>query len=64
MLVDAEQRAARQHPHQVPEAGVGVLVDHRVGAEKLAVPGTPDIEVAHRDGDVVESGEGHGLISS
>jgi hypothetical protein len=42
----------------MPEAGVGVLVDDRV-AEKQAVPGAADFEVAHRDGYVVECRESH-----
>ncbi len=61
VLVDAEQRAAVEQPHLMPEAGVGVLVERRVGAEQVAVPGAADLEVAHRDRDVVERWKGHVL---
>lgn len=46
---------------QMPKAGVGVLVDNRVSAEKPPIPGAADLEVTHSDRDVVECGEGHGL---
>ena len=61
MLMDAEDRAAIQQPHKMPEAGLGVLVEHRVSAEKAAIPGSADFEVAHRDRDVVDRWESHGL---
>ena len=64
MLMDAEERAAIQQPHLMAEAGVGVFVEYRVAAEKAAVPGSADVDVAHRDRDVVEGREGHGLQAS
>ena len=60
VLMDAEQRAAIEQPHLMPVAGIVVLVGEGVGAEKTAVPGAADVEVAHRDRDVVEGGKSHG----
>jgi hypothetical protein len=60
VLVDSEYRAAVKEPNQVPESGVGVLVEHWLGAEQRPIPRAADFYVAHGDCDVVESGESHG----
>ena len=58
MLVDAEQSAAVEQPHDVPESGVGVLVEDRVGADQRSIPGAADFDVTHCDRDMVERREG------
>jgi hypothetical protein len=41
------------------EARVGVLIERRLGTDQRLVPGSADTEVAHRERDMVERGEGH-----
>jgi short chain dehydrogenase len=56
VLVDAEQRAIVERPHQMPESGVGVLVEHRVGAEQRSIPRPACVDITHRDRDVIQCG--------
>jgi hypothetical protein len=61
VLVQAEQGVAAEQVHGVVEVGVGVLVQHRLGAEQRLVPGDADGQVADGDGDVGDGWEvGHG----
>jgi hypothetical protein len=62
--MNPEHGAAVEHPHLVPEAGVGVLVEDLVGAEKVALPPAAGFDVTHRDRDVIERWKGHGVDSS
>jgi len=59
VLMDAEQRAVVERPDQMSETCVGVLVEHRIGADQFSVPGSADAEIAHGERDVVERREGH-----
>jgi hypothetical protein len=36
VLMDAEHCAALEHPQQMPEAGIGVLVEDRVGVRRTS----------------------------
>jgi hypothetical protein len=47
VLMDAEQRAVVERPDQMSEPCVGVLVEHRIGADQCLVPGSADAEIAH-----------------
>ncbi len=55
MLVNAEQRAAKQ-PHDVVERA-GVLVEHRVDAELSPIPGPAPIKIGDRHGDMGDRGK-------
>jgi hypothetical protein len=45
------------------EVGIGVLVDHRLGIEERFVPGNADGQIADRERNVGDGGEGgHGLL--
>jgi len=56
VLVQAQERAAVEHPDDVVERA-GVLVEDRLGVEESAVPGDAALQVAHRESDVSEGGE-------
>ena len=55
MLVNAEQRAAKE-PHDVAERA-GVLVEHRIGAEQSLVPGQAPIKISDCAGDMRNRGK-------
>src|ERR1700712_1379408 len=57
VLMQTEQCVVLECEHDVPVAGVGVLVDHRLGPDEPAIPGRADGEVPNGDGDVSERGE-------
>src|SRR5690348_1422840 len=57
VLMNTEQRAVVERPHQVSEAGVGVLVEHGIGTDKRLVPRSADAEIAHGKRDMVERRE-------
>src|SRR5439155_17883683 len=54
-LMDAHQRLTEEPDHVVERSGV--LVDDRLRAEQLFVPGDASTKVAHRQGDVRDCGE-------
>ena len=58
MLVQTEERAVTEQVHRVVHVGFGVLVEHRLGVEQRLVPGDADGQIAHRQCDVGERGEG------
>ena len=55
MLVNAEQRAAKQ-PHDVVERA-GVLVEHRIGPEQSLIPGPAPIKISDCHGDMRNRGK-------
>jgi hypothetical protein len=55
MLVNAEQRAAKE-PHDVVERA-GVLVEHRIGAEQSLIPRPAPIKISDRHGDMRNRGK-------
>jgi hypothetical protein len=55
MLVNAEQRAAKE-PHDVVERA-GVLVEHRIGAEQSLIPGPAPIKISDGHGDMRNRGK-------
>ncbi|BBX43082.1 hypothetical protein MSIM_45330 [Mycobacterium simiae] len=64
VLMDAEDRAAVEEPHLVSKAGIGVFVEGRIVAEEIAIPGAADLEIAHRDRNMIESRKRHAAHGS